>query len=156
MNNLTRYYGPENIKGWRMIAVAVGAIGCLIMLAWALVDPTQREQALRSWLIGFVFWAGITFGSLGFLMLQYLISGAWGVVGRRVLEAATRTLPIVVVLFIPIALGVYSGTVYTWTHLPPTEHTMVQRGIFMTPAMWILRSVVYFALFGVMIYFLNK
>ena len=126
------------------------------MLGWALVVPAQREQALRSWLIGFVFWAGITFGSLGFLMLQYLISGAWGVVGRRVIEAATRTLPIVVILFIPIALGVYAGTVYTWTHLPPDEHTMLQRGIFMTWWAWIARSVIYFALFGTMIGFLNK
>src|SRR5215813_8532746 len=102
MNNLTRYYGPENLKGWSLIAGALGAIGCLIMLGWALVDPTQREQALRSWLIGFVFWAGISFGSLGFLMLQYLISGAWGVVGRRILEAASRTIWMVILLFIPI------------------------------------------------------
>jgi hypothetical protein len=156
MNSLTRYYGPENIKGWRALALGVGGIASLIILVWALIYPDQREQALRSWLIGYVFWTGIGIGSLGFLMLQYLTGGAWGVVGRRVLEAATRTLPIIIILFIPIALGVLTRSVYTWTHLPLTEHVMIQRGAFMTPWAWILRSVVYFALFGVMAGFLNK
>jgi hypothetical protein len=156
MNNISRYYGPENIKSWRALALGVGGIGSLILLVFALIYPDQREQVLRSWLIGFVFWTGIGIGSLGFLMLQYLISGAWGVVGRRVLEAATRTLPIIVILYIPIALGVLTRTVYTWTHLALTEHVMVQRGIFMTPVAWIIRSAVYFGLFAAMAWFLNK
>ena len=67
----------------------------------------MREQALRSWLLGFVFWAGIGIGCLGILMTQYLTGGAWGVISRRILEAGTRTLPILVLLFIPLALGVY-------------------------------------------------
>ena len=38
-------------------------------------------------------------------MLQYLTGGQWGVVIRRPLEAATRTLPLLVLLFIPLAFG---------------------------------------------------
>jgi len=156
MSDLTRYYGSEDVKRWRALALPVGVLATLVIVVWAMIYPDQREQALRSWLIGYIFWAGIGFGSLGFLMLQYLTGGAWGVIGRRVLEAATRTLPMIVILFIPIAVGVYTRSVYTWTHLLPTEHVMEQRGIFMTPLAWILRSAIYFALFGVMAGFLNK
>src|SRR5262249_37621030 len=91
-----------------------------------------------------------------------LTGGAWAVVSRRVLEAATRCLPMVVLLFIPLALGVFGGKVYTWTqwaHGPQSEHVMhllAQRGWFMTPASWVLRTAVYFAIFGGMIYLLNK
>jgi hypothetical protein len=156
MANTAQFYAPENVKRWSLVALGVGGIGSLIVLGAALFAPEMREQALRSWLLGFVFWAGIGIGCLGILLTQYLTGGAWGVISRRVLEASTRTLPIIVVLFIPLALGVWSGSVYTWTHLPPTEHTMVQRGIFMTPWAWILRSLIYFALFGFMIWYLTK
>ena len=40
------------------------------------------------------FWTGIAVGSLALLMLQHLTGGGWGFVIRRVLEAATRTLPL--------------------------------------------------------------
>src|SRR5205823_14409165 len=93
---------------------------------------------------------------IGVLMLQYLTGGAWGVVIRRVLEAGTRTLPLIVLLFIPLAIGVYTRTFYEWTHLPLTDHVMEQRGMFMTPWAWILRSVIYFGIWGFMIYLLNR
>jgi hypothetical protein len=156
MPDLTRYHAPAEVKGWSTIALGVGAVGSLIMLVVGLIYPDMREQALRSWLLGFIFWSGIAFGCLGLLQLQYLTGGAWGVVGRRVLEAAARTLPVIVLLFIPLAVGVGTRTVYNWTHLDPSEHVMVQRGIFMTPLMWIVRSAVYFGLFGIMTYFLTK
>ena len=35
----------------------------------------------------YIFWIGITLGSLGVLMVQHLSGGAWGLVSRRVLEA---------------------------------------------------------------------
>ena len=89
-------------------------------------------------------------------MLQYLTGGAWGVVIRRTLEAATRTLPLIILMFVPLAIGVWTRSFYEWTHLPPTDHVMEVRGIFMTPWFWIVRSAGYFFLFGVMVYLLNK
>jgi len=162
MANFGEYYAPDELKRWGMIALAVGGVGTIGLFLAGLLNPGLMEQSLRSWLLGFIFWGGITFGCLGVLLLSYLTGGAWAVVSRRVLEAATRCLPIVVLLFVPLALGVYSGKVYTWTqwlHGEQTEHVMhvmAQRGWFMTPASWILRTAVYFAIFGTIIYFLNK
>jgi hypothetical protein len=159
MNNLREYFAPGEVGRWRAIALGVGGVGVLI---WAFGAFTQSEQALRSWLLGFIVWAGIGLGCLGILLLQYLTGGAWGVVSRRVLEAGARTIPMIVLLFIPLAVGVYTGKVYTWTtwaHTTPTEHVahvMEQRGWFMTPASWILRSVFYFAFFWVLTHFLTK
>ena len=152
MANLEKYYAPAEISRWRSMALGVGGIG---LIAWAVGTYLSPEQGLRSWLLGFIFWGGIGFGSLGVLMLQYLTGGAWGVVIRRTLEAATRTLPLIFLLFIPLAIGVYTRNFYEWTHLPPTDHIMAHRGIYMTPWFWIVRSLIYFALFGVMVYLLN-
>ncbi len=153
MANHGDYYPPAEIVRLRALALGVGGIATII---WAIGAYFNTEQALRSWLLGFIFWGGIGFGCIGVLMLQYLTGGAWGVVIRRVLEAGTRTLPVIVLLFIPLAIGIYTRTFFDWTHLPFTDHVMAQRGIFMTPLAWILRSVIYFTLWGVMVYLLNK
>jgi hypothetical protein len=151
MNDISEFYAPADVKRWRTLALGVGGIALII---WAIGLYFNTEQALRSWLLGFIFWAGIGFGCIGVLMLQYLTGGAWGVVIRRVLEAGTRTVPILFILFLPLAIGVNS--LYEWTHLAPTEHVMVHRGWYMTSWAWLLRSAIYFALFWAMTLYLNK
>ena len=147
------YFAPKELDRFRALSLGVGGIALILCAVGAYFNT---EQALRSWLLGFIFWGGIGIGCLGVLMLQYLTGGAWGVVTRRTLEAGSRTLPLIILLFIPLAIGVGTRTFYEWTHLPPTDHVMEHRGVYMTPWFWIVRSVIYFALFGVMAYLLNK
>ena len=90
MAALGRYYAPQEIDRLRSLALGVGGIA---LIAWAVGTYFNPEQGLRSWLLGFVFWTGIAVGGLGILMLQYLTGGAWGIVIRRIVEAASRTLP---------------------------------------------------------------
>ena len=80
-------------------------IGVVALLAGAVGAATNIDQFFRSWLIGFLFCLSLTLGSLALLMVQHLSGGQWGLVGRRVFEAASRTLPIVVVLFLPLLFG---------------------------------------------------
>lgn len=148
-----KYRAPGEVGGLRSLALGVGGIGTLIMAVGLYLDT---EQALRSWLLGFIFWGGIGIGAIGIIILQYLTGGAWGVVIRRTVEAASRTLPLIILLFVPIALGVYFHKFYEWTHLPPTDHVIHARGWYMTVWGWTLRSVIYFVIFGVMVYLLNK
>lgn len=153
MAKLDQYSTPAMIARWRTLALGVGGAALLI---WAVGVYFNTEQALRSWLLGYVFWGGIGVGSLGVLMLQYLTGGAWGVVIRRILEAGSRTLPVILLLFIPLAVGVGTRSAFEWTHLPATDYVMEHRGLYMVPWFWIVRSAIYFTLWGVMVYLLNK
>ena len=45
-------------------------------------------------------------------MIQHLSGGAWGVF-RRIFEASSRTLLLLIVLFIPVLIGMTS--LYPWT-----------------------------------------
>lgn len=155
MRENSEFYAPSQINSWKTIALGIGGVLSLIILVVALIFPESREQALRSWLLGFIFWGGIGIGCIGVLMLQYLTGGAWGVVIRRTLEAGTRTLPILFVLFIPLALGIGFRAFQEWTRLPADDHVMEWRGSYMTPEWWIIRGVLYFLLWGVMAYLLN-
>src|SRR6476661_26651 len=144
---------PEFLGRWGTVSLGIGGLALIAWLAGTYMNP---EQGLRSWLLGFIFWGGLAIGSLGILMLQYLTGGAWGVVIRRSCEAAARTMPLVLLFFIPLAIGVYKGLLYEWTHLPPTDHVMIQRGIYMTPATWIIRGIIYIVVFYLMSLLLNS
>jgi hypothetical protein len=90
-------------------ALVAGLAGVALCAAGAALG---REQFLRSYLVAYLFWCGIGLGCLAILMVQYLTGGAWGAVARRVLESGTRTLPLMAVLFVPLALGL--GDLYEW------------------------------------------
>jgi hypothetical protein len=91
----------------RALAVAgIGLIGCAIGLYM------NAEQFYRSWLIAYLLFLGITLGSMAFVMIQHLSGGAWGVF-RRIFEASSRTILLLIVLFIPVLIG--RASLYPWT-----------------------------------------
>src|SRR3972149_384387 len=84
-------------------ALIVGLIGLVAGAGGAMGNP---DQFFRSWLIGFLFCRGLSMGSLALLMLQHMSGGQWGLVGRRVFEAASRNPHYLAPLFSPRLLGV--------------------------------------------------
>ncbi len=149
------FKAPEFLSRWQSIALGVGGIFTLIWIGGLLTSPdtASTEYIFRGWLLGFIFWAGIGIGGLGILHLQYLTGGAWGVVIRRVVEACSRTIPILAILFIPIGMGVFS--LYEWANIPH-DRFIEARGIYLQPSWWAARAVLYFFLFSVMGYLFNK
>src|SRR5205807_7871355 len=97
--NQPGYTPPAELSRVSKRALIVGVVLTVLLVIGAVID---RTQFFRAYLVGFIFWIGITIGSLALLLLQHLTGGAWGVVIRRVLEASTRTLPLMLILFIPI------------------------------------------------------
>ena len=96
------FKAPESVSRLQQRALIVGIIGVVACIIGYVKSP---EDMLRSYLMAFMLILGLSLGSLGLLMLQHLTSGYWGIVIRRPLESATRSLPLVVVLFLPIFFG---------------------------------------------------
>ena len=104
-------FNPPDFSVFQKRALIACAVFLLVLVAGVFLNA---QEFFRAYLIGWTFWTGIAVGSLALLMLQHLTGGGWGLVIRRVLEAATRTLPLMALLFIPIVLGAHS--LYSWTH----------------------------------------
>jgi len=90
----------------------------------------------------------LTVGSLGLLMLQHLTSGHWGIIIRRPLESAMRTLPLIVALFLPI---VFFGMKYLYgAWLDPEElhkEPLSQfQQTYLTAGRFQVRAVIYFVI----------
>ncbi|PYT98556.1 MAG: hypothetical protein DMG38_15070 [Acidobacteria bacterium] len=95
------YPAPESVSRLQTRAFGVGAIALLLAIFGAMRSPGAFYQ---SYLMSFLLVLGVTLGSLGLVMLQHLTAGHWGIIIRRPLESATRTLPLIAILFVPIAL----------------------------------------------------
>jgi len=103
-----------------------------------------------------MFWIGVTLGSLAIAMLQYLTGRAWGLVIRRLLESATRTLPLLAALFIPVLAGIPS--LYLWAHSDVVAHDEILKHMspYMNVPFFILRTILYFGVWMAFSHYLNK
>ena len=129
-----------DLKTWRSRASGIGALGLIALAAAWFINPTQFY---RSYLWAYVLFVGLSSGCLAWLMMQYLTGGAWGMVIRRPAEAAVRTLPLLLVLFIPIAIGIPS--LYPWANakLVAADHILQQKQIFLNTPFFLVRAFVY-------------
>lgn len=96
------------------LGFAAAVIGLALLGFGYYLNPTAFFE---SYIFGYYVAMTIPLGSLGFLLLQHLTGGAWGVTVRRMLEAGAAILPVMAVLFIPIALGFWPQT-YQGVGLP--------------------------------------
>src|SRR5262249_4616225 len=124
-------------------ALIVGVAG---LAAGALGAFLDLDQFFRSWLVGFMLCLGLSLGSLALLMLQHMSGGQWGVVGRRVFEAASRTLPFVAIAFIPIVFGMQHLFQWSKPDVIATDHVVQMKAPYLNFRFFVIRAVVYFAI----------
>jgi hypothetical protein len=88
-------------------------------------------------------------------MVHQLTGGAWGVLIRRPIGAATRVLPIMTALFVPILLGMSS--LYPWTDatLVAHDHALQHKRPYLNTPFFLARAAVYFLVWNALTYLLN-
>jgi len=143
---------PADLDGLQSKAWIVGGVGAAASVAGWLLDPTQFY---RSYLVSWVFWLSVAAGCLAILMLQHLSRGAWGLMTRRVLEAAARTLPFLAILFIPIVLGLEE--IYVWARPEAAADELIQhKAIYLNPKAFVFRTAVYLGIWSLFAYGLSR
>ncbi len=140
------------LAAFQQRALVVGIGGLVVSAIGAAMD---LDQFIRSWLIGFLFCLGLTLGSLALLMLQHLSGGQWGLVSRRIFEAASRNLPVVALLFIPILLRM--PAIFEWVRPEAAENAIIQaKAGYLNQGFFIVRAVFYFAFWMMLVVLLNR
>lgn len=127
---------------YQRIAFGVGLVAALLAVAGFIAD---RGTFFRSYLFAYVFWIGLALGCLGVLLLHQLVAGSWGFVIQRFMEAGTRVLPLMAVLFVPLLFGL--PAIYPWARPERVaESSVLQHRLgYLNLPFFALRSVVYFA-----------
>jgi hypothetical protein len=125
----------DTLGKYRQIATFVGLIFLAILVSGYFISGP--EQFLRSYLVGFFFWFGMGMGCLALLMVHFVSGGAWGVVIRRPLEAGSRTLYVMWLLFLPLLI--FAPKLYFWADPAHAADKIVQlKHLYLNvPFLWI-------------------
>ncbi|MGZ4855500.1 MAG: hypothetical protein ACXVKH_09820 [Candidatus Angelobacter sp.] len=153
---------PAVIDRMRSRSLVVGVVFSVLALALTL-GLSQWDLFLRSWLFSFMFWLGLTTGSLALLMLQYTSGGNWGRLGRRTWEAAAGNWWLMFLFWIPLALGVKK--LFPWARIwddpSKSAQLMAHYGAdkihyYLNTPFFLVRGVLYFAGWAILYYFLKR
>jgi hypothetical protein len=142
---------PELAPRQRQLLMA-GGVGLAVSLVGLFFNPAQF---LQSYLMAYMFVLGIALGCLALGMVHQLSGGAWGVVIRRPIGAAARTLPLLTLLFLPIALGMRHLYVWTDASLVAHDDVLQHKHVYLNVPFFLIRAAIYFAVWNALSYFLN-
>ncbi|HUG92624.1 MAG TPA: hypothetical protein VML55_17420 [Planctomycetaceae bacterium] len=109
--------GALQLASWQRWSLAAGAAGLIVCAGGGVLLP---EQFYRSWLIAWVFWAWLSLGMLGLLLIQSLIWSNWGRAARPILVSGAEVLPLMAVLFLPVLLE--PERLYEWARPDAVAH----------------------------------
>ena len=139
----------DRVRRNAAILAVAGAALCLV--AW-LVNPARFFQ---SYLVGFMYWVGISVACLAVIMVHHLVGGLWGFAIRRPAEAGALTIPLMALLFLPIALGMRH--LYPWTDPSVlAAHPVVRAKVpYLNVDFFLIRALIYFVIWTGLALILN-
>jgi hypothetical protein len=140
------------LAGLQRRLLIAGAVGAAVSLVGSFLDARQFFQ---SYLMAYMLCLGVTLGCLALGMVHQLSGGAWGVLIRRPIGAATRVLPIMTVLFLPILVGM--RTLYPWTdaNRVAADEVLQHKHLYLNVPFFLVRAAVYFGVWNLLTYLLN-
>jgi hypothetical protein len=145
---------PSVLQDISKRAIAVGGLFGILSIVAFVVDP---KQAMQAYLVGFMLFLGLTLGPLGWLLVWFMPGGRWGLSMRRIWEAAANNLPYAALAFIPILIGY--KYIYPWADAGfrnTSHHADVLGAHYLNFSGFLIRSIVYFAAWGLIVWLVNK
>jgi len=161
---------PLLVSVWQTRALITGAVFSVIAAGLAFADGSI-DHVLRAWLLGLMVTFGFCVGGLAMLMVQYCSGGKWGLLLRRPLEAMSRTLPLVFVYWVGLALSM--KRLYMWANhdivdqgvqrgqidpsqLEAINHAIRFKAPMLNPTMFVVVGLICFAIWGFYTWRLNS
>ena len=136
--------GLDRAQRWFLI------VGLVALAACAYGAFANWTGFLRAYLMAYLMWLLVGLGSLAILMLHHMVGGRWGYVIRRTLEAGTRTIPLLALLFIPLAIG------HSNHHVYPVVTGSSFKALYLSSHFFFGRVIFYFAGWLLFAYLLNR
>lgn len=132
---------PIDLSRWRAVPrwlMIVGGLGAA--LGW--VVPSLRVQFAYSWLLAFMFFLSLCLGGLFLVLVHHLFDASWSVPIRRFVEHIACLLPVMAVLFIPIAILAPIIPIYPWMDLDPhADHALhAKQPLFTVPMFYVVAA----------------
>lgn len=144
----------SNVKRFQLIFLALGLVGLAIGVIAALTG--SQERFFQSYLVAFIFWLGLSLGSLAFLMTHYLTGSRWGLTVRRVTEAGASTIWLMGLFFIPLLINLRG--LYPWARPEEVQADSILqlKSAYLNTSFFIGRAAFYFIVWIVLAFVINR
>ncbi len=132
----------------RNVLAFAALISILACIAGYVINPARFFQ---SYTVAFAFVTMTGLGAFFFVMVQFLTGSAWSVTMRRIMENIMITLPVGLLLFIPIVLGLKE--IYPWTNgsLVAGSEALRAKSAYLSDRFFIIRGIAYFVVWSLWI-----
>jgi hypothetical protein len=141
---------PFAMRTW----LIVGVIATILAVAGLVTGNLARF--FQAYLFAYLFWMEISLGCLGVALLVYLTNTSWGHLSRWILEAGAKTLWLMLLLFLPIAAGVFY--LYPWTNsaVVSADPLLLHKSPYLNLPFFFIRAGLYFAVWIFFAYRLGR
>lgn len=144
--------GGSRLILWGAVSTVVGIV------AWCAGLVVDARQALFSLLTAYAFLMSILLGALILLMSIHAARSEWPIAARRLIEAVTGAMPLLAILFIPIAAG--AGRIYVWDGAEPVDAAMAEviahKAVYFSLPFFLARAVAYLLSWMIPAYLLRR
>lgn len=124
--------------------VVLGALGCLLGYF------QNAQQFGFSYLLAFMFFLSLALGALFLVILHHLFDASWSVPIRRFLEHLAFLLPVMCLLYLPIAL--LAPRMYGWMSAAQTDHELRAKSLYLNAPFFYVRVVLCFGIWSWLAY----
>jgi hypothetical protein len=153
---IDRFRGGQK---WLTVGGGIGLLLTLVSVAGFFMGDDEKAQkiAAASYLISFAYWCGIAFASVILLQIFHATRAKWMIVLKRPVEAMGATVPLFLVLFIPVILAMKK--LYSWVEPASTESAetlklLAMKRPWLNPNFFIFRGFFYILFITVVVYLL--
>lgn len=125
--------GALDFSKWRKVPVTCVVAGAVLALIGAFTNPVEFGY---SYLSAYMFCLSLGLGGLFLVLIHHLVDAGWSVPLRRLNEHLACLLPVMAVLFIPIA--VLAPKLYPWMQVadPATDHALHAKQQLLNKGAW--------------------
>ena len=132
----------SNMAFVQKFSFGIGVLGLGIS---GLLLGFNRKEFFESYLIAYIYFFAIGSGSLALLMIQHVAGGAWGFSIRRLLEAGSRTLLLLAVLFVPLLFGL--AELYPWARPDALKDRIIElKSGYLNVPFFLIRQAIFFSI----------
>ncbi len=141
-----------------VIALVLGVVFLGISVLGYLNDSAHF---FFNYLTAYIFWLSIALGGMFMTMVHHVTNATWSTVIRRITENMAGTMPVFVLLFIPIIFGLHE--LFHWSHagvMDPSsqsfDHILYEKQGYLNETFFYIRAFFYLAVWTVFSYLLRK
>ena len=130
-----------DLSKWASLPNKLIGGGALVAI-FGIVIPSWQKTFAYSYLTAYMFFLSIVLGSLFLVLVHHLFDTYWIVPIRRFLEHIACSIPVLILLFLPI--GIFAGSIYPWMSAEG-DHLLEIKSFMYNPYSFYIMAVALFA-----------